>query len=88
MVSYFSLMVMLLSVHAVFKWGIASLCPAFVGSLSPVLYQLVVPARHAKIYAEVQIIGGWAYFHHSCENSKLLSRLLSVLSLSRKFISL
>ncbi len=35
-VSYFSLMVMLLSVHAVVKWGIASLCPA------PVLYQPAV----------------------------------------------
>jgi hypothetical protein len=29
MVSYFFLMVMLLSVHAVVKWGIASLCPVF-----------------------------------------------------------
>ncbi len=48
MVSYFSLMVMLLSVHAVVKWGIDSLCPAFMGGLSPVLYQLVVPARHAE----------------------------------------
>jgi len=56
MVSYFSLMVMLLSVHAVFKWGIASLCPAFVGSLSPVLYQLVVPARHAE---NVQNLGAF-----------------------------
>ncbi len=36
-VSYFSLMVMLLSVHAVFKWGIASPYPAFMGGLSPVL---------------------------------------------------
>ncbi len=42
MVSYFSLMVMLLSVHAVVKWGIASACPAFMGGLSPVLYLLVV----------------------------------------------
>ncbi len=32
-ISYFSLMV-LLSVHAVFKWGIASSCPAFMGGLS------------------------------------------------------
>ncbi len=47
-VSYFTLMVMLLSVHAVVKWGIASLCHAFMGGLSPVLYQLVVPARHAE----------------------------------------
>jgi hypothetical protein len=41
-------MVMLLSVHAVVKWSIASLCPTFMGGLSPVLYRLVVPARHAE----------------------------------------
>jgi hypothetical protein len=35
-VSYFSLMMMFLSVHAVIKWGIASLCPAFMGGLFPV----------------------------------------------------
>ncbi len=46
-ISYFSLTV-LLSVHAVVKWGIASSCPAFRGGLSPVLYRLVVPARQAE----------------------------------------
>ncbi len=45
-----------------------------------------VPARHAKIYAGVQISGGCAYFHQFRENSKILSRLISVLSLSRKFV--
>jgi hypothetical protein len=48
MVSFFSLMVMLLSVHAVVKWVIAFLCTAFMGGLSPVLYRLVVPARHGE----------------------------------------
>ncbi len=46
-ISHFSLMV-LLSVHAVVKWGIASSCPAFMGGLSPVLYRLVVPAHYAE----------------------------------------
>jgi hypothetical protein len=31
------------------------------GGVPPVLYRLVVPARHAKIYTEVKIIGGRAY---------------------------
>jgi hypothetical protein len=46
-ISYFSLMV-LLSVHAVVKWGIDSSFPAFMSGLSPVLYRLVVPARYAE----------------------------------------
>ncbi len=67
MVSYFSLMVMLLSVHAIFKWGIASLCPAFVGRLSLVLYQLVVPARHAEnVY---QNIGARLNFTDFCQTT-------------------
>jgi hypothetical protein len=31
--------------------------------LTSVLYRVLVPARHAKIYAEIQIIGGRVYFH-------------------------
>jgi hypothetical protein len=46
-ISYVSLMV-LLSLHAVTKCGVASGRPAFMGGLSSVLYRLIVPARHAE----------------------------------------
>jgi hypothetical protein len=46
-ISYVSLMV-LLSLHAVAKCGIVSGRPAFMGGLSPILYRLIVPARHAE----------------------------------------
>jgi hypothetical protein len=46
-ISYFSLMV-LLSVHAVVKCGVASTCSAFMVVLSPVLYRLIVVACHAE----------------------------------------
>jgi hypothetical protein len=46
-ISYVSLMV-LLSLPAVVKCGAASSRPAFMGGLSPVLYRLIVPARHAE----------------------------------------
>jgi hypothetical protein len=46
-ISYVSLMV-LFSVHAVAKYGVASGCPAFMGRLSLVLYRLVVQACHAE----------------------------------------
>jgi hypothetical protein len=36
------------SLHVVAKCGVASACSTFMGGLSPVLYQLVVPARHAE----------------------------------------
>jgi hypothetical protein len=48
MVSYFSLMKVLLRSHVDLKWGKAFLCPAFMGRLSPALYRLVVPARLAE----------------------------------------
>ncbi len=54
-ISYLSLMV-LLSLHAVVKWGIASSRPAFMGGLSPVLYRLIVLVRHAE---NVQNFGAW-----------------------------
>jgi hypothetical protein len=38
-------------------------CLAFMGGLSPVLYRLLVPARHVKMYAEIQIVGGRIHFH-------------------------
>jgi hypothetical protein len=56
------------------------------GGVSPILYRLVVPARHAKIYADVKLLAASHIFTNSCENSKILSRLLSVLSLHRKFV--
>ncbi len=34
--------------HVVPKWRMVSWCPAFISGLSPVLYMLFVPARHAK----------------------------------------
>jgi hypothetical protein len=46
-ISYVTLMV-LLSLHAVAKCGIVSGRPAFMGGLSPLLYRLIVPARHAE----------------------------------------
>ncbi len=47
-ISYISLMMVLLSVRSVVKWGIVSRCPTFLGGLSPVLNRLVVLARHAE----------------------------------------
>ncbi len=47
MVLYFSLMKVLLPIHVDVKWGKASLCPVLMGRLSPALYRLAVPARHA-----------------------------------------
>jgi hypothetical protein len=46
-ISYVSLMV-LLSLHAVIKCGVASRHPAFMGGVSPVLNRLIVPACHAE----------------------------------------
>ncbi len=65
---YFSLMVMLLSVHAVVKRGIASLCPFFMGGFSPVLYRpamlklsktlvaskILAPAWNSLIFTKLQ----------------------------------
>jgi hypothetical protein len=34
--------------HAVAKSGVATGCPAFMGGLSPALYWLVLPYRHAE----------------------------------------
>ncbi len=56
------------------------------GGVSPVLYRPVVPARLVKISADAQFSAPAQIFTISCENSKILSRLLSVLSLPRKFV--
>jgi hypothetical protein len=45
-----------------------------------------VPARSVKIHAGVQNLGGRANFHQFLWNLKILSPLLSVLSLHRKFV--
>ncbi len=49
--------------HVDSKWEHSPACSTFMGGVPPVLYRLLVPAWHAKIYAEVKIIGGHAYFH-------------------------
>jgi hypothetical protein len=58
------------------------------GGVSPVLYRLLLPARHAKIlYTRMsKLLAAAHIFTNSFENSKILSWLLSVLSLSRKFV--
>ena len=45
------------------KWEHSPGCSAFMGGVPPILYRLLVPARHAKIYAEVKNIIDRAYFH-------------------------
>jgi hypothetical protein len=56
------------------------------GGVSPVLYWPVVPARLVKTSADVKFSAPMEIFTIFCENSKILSRLLSVLSLPRKFV--
>jgi hypothetical protein len=56
------------------------------GGVSPVLYRPVVPARLVKTSADVRISALAKVFTISYEKSKILSRLLSVLSLHRKFV--
>ncbi len=73
--------------HAVPKWGDGSGCPAFMGVLSPVLYRLFVPARHAKIHEATKIQAATWNFTNSCQITKILTRLLSVPSLNRKIVN-
>ncbi len=56
------------------------------GGVSPILYRLVVLAGPVKIHAGVKFQAATQIFTISCENSKILSRLLGVLSLHRKFV--
>jgi hypothetical protein len=72
--------------HVDLKWSEGSGRSAFMGGVSPILYRLVVPARPVKISAGVQIHAAAQMFTIFCESSKILSRLLSVLSLHRKFV--
>ncbi len=44
----FVFQMVLIPLHADDKCGIASGRPAFMGRLSPALYQLILPARHAE----------------------------------------
>ncbi len=64
--------------HVVSKWGMVSWCPAFMGGLSPILYRLFVPARHAKKWPNPR--GN----QKSGFRLESLTRLTSVLSLSQK----
>ncbi len=53
-------------VHVDSKWEMVPQCPAFMGGLSPVLYRLFVPARHAQnvqIFGAGQIFGVRLKFH-------------------------
>jgi hypothetical protein len=56
------------------------------GGVSPVLYRPVVPAQLVKISADAQFSAPAQIFTISSENSKILSRLLSVPLLPRKFV--
>ena len=77
---------MLILRHVDLKWSEGSGRSAFMGGVSPVLYRPVVPARPVKISAGAQFSAPTQIFTISCEKSKILSRLLSVLSLHRKFV--
>jgi hypothetical protein len=77
---------MLILRHVDLKWSEGSGRSAFMGGVSPVLYRLVVLARPIKISAGVQFSAPAQFFTISCEKSKILSRLPSVLSLHRKFV--
>ncbi len=46
------LLLMLNLEHVVSKWWVGSCFPAFMGGLSPVLYRLLVPARHAQKWSK------------------------------------
>ncbi len=72
--------------HVDLKWSEGSGRSAFMGGVSPVLCRLVVPARPIKISAGVQFSAPAQIFTISWEKSKILSRLLSVLSLPQKFV--
>jgi hypothetical protein len=56
------------------------------GGVSPLLYRPVVPARLVKTSADVKFSAPAEVFTISCEKSKIISRLLSVLSVHRKFV--
>jgi len=54
MISYVSQKV-LIPPHAVAKSAVAAGRPAFMGGLSPALYRLIVPARHAENVTNIGI---------------------------------
>ncbi len=72
--------------HADLKWSESSGRSAFMGGVFPVLYRLVVPALPVKIPTGAQIYAAAQIFTIFCEKSKILSRLLSVLSLHRSYM--
>jgi hypothetical protein len=78
--------VMLPLVHVVLKWPEDSGRPAYMGGVSPVLYRLLYRHDLPKYPRFVQISARAYIFTISWEKVKNLSRLLSVLSLHRKFV--
>ncbi len=76
--------------HVVPKWEMVPQCPAFMGGLSPELYWLLVPARHAKKWPKstrqpkVRLPPGILLIPVKSQWS--LTQLTSVLSLTRKNI--
>ncbi len=78
--------VMLPLVHVVLKWLELSGRPAYMGGVSPVLYQLLYRHDLPKYLRLVQISAGAYIFTISWGKIKNLTRLLSVLSLHLKFV--
>ena len=78
--------VMLPLVHVVLKWSEDSGRPAYMGGVSPVLYQLLYRRDLSKYLRFVQISACAYIFTISWGKVKNLSWLLSVLSLHRKFV--
>ncbi len=68
------------------KWQYSSSHSSFMDGVSPVLYRLVVRPDLSKFTQVSKFLAAAQIFTISCENSKILSQLLSVLSLPRKFI--
>ncbi len=71
--------VMLSLLHAVLKWSEHPGRPAYMGSISPVLYRLLYRHDLSKYLRPVQISAGAYIFTIFWEKVKNLSRLLSVL---------
>ncbi len=73
-------------VHVDLKWSEGSGRPAFMGGVSPVLYRLLYRHDLSKFLRIVRISACAWIFTISYGKFKNLSRLLSVLSLHRKFV--
>ncbi len=78
--------VMLPLLHVVLKWSEHPDSPAYMGGVSPVLYQLLYRHDLPKYLRPVQISAGAYIFTISWGKIKNLSLLISVLSLHFKFV--